>query len=105
MKLRLMQPSGIEDFNKREEKISGIYSFEQKAVKFHESYEEKFRKNKKAWNFFQSQVPSYQKPAIHWVMSAKKEETRLKRLDSLIKDSGAGQKIAPLRRNKVKNNG
>ncbi|MBL7961866.1 YdeI/OmpD-associated family protein, partial [bacterium] len=61
-------------------------------------YELLFRKNKKAWTFFNTQPPSYQKPATWWVMSAKQEETQLKRLVQLIKDSEAGVRIKQLRR-------
>ncbi len=53
-----------------------------------------FRANQKAWNFFQAQAPSYQKVANWWVMSAKKEETRLNRLTTLIADSEKGLKLA-----------
>lgn len=56
------------------------------------------RANEKAWNFFQTQPPSYRKPAIWWVMSAKQEQTRLKRLATLVEDSENGLRIALLRR-------
>lgn len=94
----LMQPAGTEAFKKREEAKSGQYSFEQKEIKLGAAYEKLFKKNKKAWIFFQSQVQSYRKPAIWWVISAKLEDTREKRLTILINDSEAGKKIAPLRR-------
>lgn len=100
--LELVHQKGIEAFERREESNSKIYSFEQKTVKFEKSYQDKFKDNKKAWDFFQSQIPSYQKPAIHWIMSAKKEETRLKRLNALIKDSEQGQHIKFLRRSNKK---
>jgi uncharacterized protein YdeI (YjbR/CyaY-like superfamily) len=97
-KLGLMYPAGLAIYAKREEKYSGIYSFEKEPVKLEDGYEKIFRKNKTAWEFFQSQVPSYKKPAINWVMSAKQEMTKLKRLNILINDSDAGLKIKPLRR-------
>jgi uncharacterized protein YdeI (YjbR/CyaY-like superfamily) len=97
-KLGLMQPSGLKVFNERDEKKSGIYSFEQKNSKLDVAYEKKFRSNKKAWDFFQAQAPYYQRTTIYWVMSAKKVETRLKRLAVLIKDSEKGQRIALLKR-------
>jgi uncharacterized protein YdeI (YjbR/CyaY-like superfamily) len=96
--LGLMQPSGIDVFNKRDEKKAQLYSFERDNVSLEAHFEKKFKENEKAWNFFQSQVLSYKKPAIWWINSAKQEATRLKRLEILIKDSEAGQKIAPLRR-------
>jgi len=100
--LGLMQPSGIEVFEKRDEKRAQLYSFERSNVKLDDQYEKKFKENNKAWNFFQSQAPSYKKPAIWWVISAKQEQTRLKRLETLIKDSEAEQKIGPLKRNSNK---
>jgi hypothetical protein len=55
-----------------------------------------FKKNRKAWDFFQSQPPYYRKTAGWWVMSAKKEETRQRRLKTLISDSAAARRIGPL---------
>lgn len=95
-KLGLMHPAGIEAFNKRKEEKSRIYSFEQENIQLDKKYEKQLKQNKKAWQFFQSQPPSYQKPAMWWVMSAKQETTRQKRLDELIKDSEAGQRISRL---------
>ena len=57
-----------------------------------------FRANKKAWAFFQSQPPSYRKPATWWVVSAKKDETKARRLATLIDDSEHGLRIKHLRR-------
>ncbi len=99
-KLGLMKPAGIAAFNKLDQNKSKIYSFEQRVVKFDKKYETIFKRNKKAWKYFSNQVPSYQKPAIHWVMSAKLEETRLRRLNILINDSAKEQKIILLKRNK-----
>jgi len=96
-KLGLINPAGIEVFKKREEKRSEIYSFEQNKVKLSKTYEFKFKSNKKAWKFFQSLPPSTKKPSIWWVMSAKKEETQIKRLDTLIKSSEEKTVIPQLR--------
>jgi uncharacterized protein YdeI (YjbR/CyaY-like superfamily) len=95
-KLGLMHPAGVEEFKKRESKRSEVYSFEQNKVKLSKKYELKFKSNKKAWEFFKSLPPSTKKPSIWWVMSAKKEETQLKRLDILIKSSEKREKIPPL---------
>ena len=92
-----MKPEGIAAFEKREEKNSKIYSYEKEPVKLDPKYEKKFKANKKAREYFQSQIPSYQKAAINWVMSAKQEATRISRLHTLIHDSEAGIKIKPLR--------
>jgi uncharacterized protein YdeI (YjbR/CyaY-like superfamily) len=91
-----MTPAGIAAFNLREESRSKIYSYEKQSVKLSDDFEARFRANEKAWSFFQSLPPSYHKPAINWVMSAKQETTRVKRLEELITDSEAGRKIKML---------
>lgn len=95
-KLGFMKPSGLAIFNSREESKSGIYSYEKENVKLSSSFNTKFRANKKAYKFFLSLPLSYQKPAINWVMSAKQEITKLKRLNELITDSESGRKIKML---------
>lgn len=96
-KLGLMKPAGLVAYKRKEENNSKIYSFEQRIVKFDTGYEKVFKKNKKAWNNFQLQPPYYRKTVTHWVMSAKQDVTRLKRLNRLIKDSEAGLKIKEMR--------
>jgi uncharacterized protein YdeI (YjbR/CyaY-like superfamily) len=98
-KLGLMRPAGSQAFEKRTGDQSGIYSYEQrKGAKLTAMYEKTFRVNKKAWKFFQAQPPWYQRTASWWVISAKKEETRLKRLAQLIEDSDNERTIRELRR-------
>lgn len=93
-----VQPSGLAAFEKRDEKKAGIYSFEQDAHKLSAAFEKIFRQNKKAWKFFSSQAPWYQRTSIHLVMSAKQEATRVKRLETLISDSENGRTIKQLTR-------
>jgi uncharacterized protein YdeI (YjbR/CyaY-like superfamily) len=90
-----MHPSGLAAFKVRDPKRSGIYSFEQreKNKTLGAAYEAKLKANTKAWAFFQAQPPGYRRLASLWVMSAKKEETKLKRLATLIADSAAGRRI------------
>lgn len=102
IKLKLMQPAGLDAYKRRKKEKSGIYSFEQRIIKLDEQYETILKSNKKAWKYFQEQVQSYRKPAIHWIMSARQEQTRLKRLETLIKCSEAGEVIPPLRWGTVK---
>jgi uncharacterized protein YdeI (YjbR/CyaY-like superfamily) len=87
MEKGLMKPSGIACFEKRKENRSKIYSYENEEVKFPPELEKQFKANKTAWKYFQSLAPSYKKTSKNWVMSAKREETKLKRLNELIKDS------------------
>lgn len=95
-----MRPAGVRAFEARDANKSGIYSFEQRAAaKLRPDELKQFRANARAWVFFDSQPPGYRKTAIWWVVSAKREETRARRLATLIADSAAGARIAPLRRN------
>ena len=97
IKQGLMKPAGLASFEKRKENRSKIYSYENGEVKLSPEFEKQFKANKIAWNYFQSLAPSYQKPSTNWVMSAKQETTRIKRLYELINDS-------ELLTNKWKNN-
>ena len=92
----LMHPAGLAAFAKRKENKSRIYSYEKEAAVLRNDFMKKFKANKKAWKFFQSMAPSYQRTAIHLVMNAKQEITKIKRLDELIKDSEAERKIKSL---------
>lgn len=92
-KLGLIHPAGVKAFEARDEKKSAIYSYENKDKKLPPEYEKKFKANKKAWAYFSSQAPWYQRTASHLVISAKQETTRLRRLDTLIKDSEKGKRI------------
>ena len=94
-----MRPAGMRAFEHRVGAKTEIYSYEQRmAPKLTPAYEKQFRANAAAWTFFQSHPPWYQRTATWWVVSAKREETRLKRLATLITDCGAGRTIAQLRR-------
>lgn len=68
------------------------------AEGFGPDFERRFRARSDAWEFFQAQPPGYRRTATRWVMSAKREETRLRRLETLIEDSAAGLRIKELRR-------
>ena len=94
-----MTAAGIAAFEARSEARTGIYSHEQAETPVLEpDQERRFRAHKKAWAFFQAQPPSYRKTAVWLVVSAKKPETREKRLAALIADSAAGRRLAQLER-------
>ncbi len=96
IKLGLVKPAGLEVFKKRDEKKANQYSFEQEKVILPKEFEKKIKANKKAWEYFEK-LPSYAKRlSTWWVISAKKEETKLNRLDVLIWCSEEGRKIPPL---------
>lgn len=86
----LMQPAGLLSFQNRKENKSRIYSYENEEVTFSPDFEKQFKENKKAWEYFQLLAPSYKKPSTNWVMSAKQEVTKIKRLAELIADSETG---------------
>tara|TARA_R110002051_G_scaffold168769_5_gene239369 strand:- start:1719 stop:2276 length:558 start_codon:yes stop_codon:yes gene_type:complete len=83
----LMTDSGHKAFSFRTEKKSKIYAYEKEPVSLNPIYIKQFKNNKTAWIFFEKQAPSYKKVIIHWIMSAKKEETRLSRLEKAIFES------------------
>jgi len=95
IKLGRMTSHGRTIFKKREKK-DAKYSFENRPQKLASAYEKQFRANPKAWQFFQAQAPWYQRTSCFWVMSAKQEETRRRRLSTLITDSASGRRIAML---------
>jgi uncharacterized protein YdeI (YjbR/CyaY-like superfamily) len=86
----LMQAAGLASFEKRTADKSKIYTHEIGEVKLEKSFEKEFKTNKKAWAYFKSLAPSYKKLSINWVMSAKQEATRIKRLKELIGDCENG---------------
>jgi uncharacterized protein YdeI (YjbR/CyaY-like superfamily) len=88
-----MKPAGRKAFEARRENRSGIYSYEQRRDRLEEPYASRMKKNGAARNFFEAQPSSYRKAAGWWVVSAKKEETRLARLGMLIEHSAAGRRI------------
>lgn len=94
-----MQPAGLKAFKARIPAKSGIYAFEQREnPKLSPEAERKFKANKRAWKFFESQPPGYRRLATWYVVSAKQEATRERRLLRLINDSSAGRRIGMLER-------
>jgi uncharacterized protein YdeI (YjbR/CyaY-like superfamily) len=93
IKQGLMKPAGLAAFEKRNENKSRIYAYERQAAKLSDEFERQFKANKRAWEFFQNQAPSYRKTVIYWVMSAKQEATRQRRLESLIAESGNERRV------------
>lgn len=89
----LMQPTGLKAFEARSEERSEVYSYERGDVKLDDAHEAALKANPKAWAFFQTTAPSYQKAAIWWIISAKKDETKQKRLATLIDDSENGRLV------------
>jgi len=91
--LGLVHPAGLATYEARDPKRQKGYSSENRDAKLSAEQERTFRKHKKAWENFSAMAPSYRRPAIWWVISAKREETRARRLATLIEDSAAGRRI------------
>jgi uncharacterized protein YdeI (YjbR/CyaY-like superfamily) len=93
-----MRPAGLAAFERRAPGESDAYSFERRhEAAFEPDQEKRFRANKKAWGFWEAQPPSYRTAATHWVTSAKRPETRDKRLRELIDDSANDLRVKQLR--------
>ena len=93
----LMHPAGVRAFERRKKDRSAIYAYEQrKTAALGPIFERRFRASPEAWKFFLAQAPWYRRTSTYWVISAKKEETRLKRLAILIDSSAAGRRIHQL---------
>jgi uncharacterized protein YdeI (YjbR/CyaY-like superfamily) len=92
-----MRPAGVAAFEARSDERSAIYSYEQRhEARLAPDEEREFRANERAWEFFQAQPPSYRRTALWWVVSAKREETRARRLRTLVEDSANGRRLPQL---------
>jgi uncharacterized protein YdeI (YjbR/CyaY-like superfamily) len=92
-----MRPAGLRAFAARRSDRMAIYAYEQRhEALFDEAFDAQFRANEAAWAFFTARPPAYRQAAIRWVISAKKAETRQRRLETLIADSATGRTIKEL---------
>jgi uncharacterized protein YdeI (YjbR/CyaY-like superfamily) len=95
----LMRPPGLQAFARRSADRCEIYTYQQRqGAQLSVAYVKKFRSHKKAWKFFQAQPPWYQRTASWWVIRAKREQTRRKRLAQLMEDSAHHRSLGQLRR-------
>lgn len=93
-----VRPAGLKAFEARSEDKTAIYSYEQRSPELPEPYTGELRANAAAWEFWQKQPPWYRRTASWWITSAKKEETRRKRLATLIELSAQGRPLPQLDR-------
>jgi uncharacterized protein YdeI (YjbR/CyaY-like superfamily) len=91
-----MHQAGLDAYAKRDDARSGVYSFEKRPEAFPSAMERRFRANRAAWSFFGQQPPGYRRLAIWWVSSAKRDETRERRLAQLIDVSARGMRLGVL---------
>lgn len=88
-----MKPAGLKAYEERDPAKSQQYSTEQRQIAWPPALESQFKKNKKAWAYFNAQPAGYRKTITWWVISAKREDTQQKRLSRLIELSAAGERI------------
>jgi uncharacterized protein YdeI (YjbR/CyaY-like superfamily) len=94
-----MRPAGLEAFRRRTADKTAIYSYEQRhEAKLDPAFERRFRSDRTAWDWFKAQPNGYRTNSVYWVMSAKKQETRERRLAALIEDSANRRTVGPLTR-------
>ena len=91
-----MRPTGLKVFTERTPGQLAGYSFEERPKEFDPPLAREFREAKEAWRFFQVQPPYYRRAATFWVMSARLDQTRRRRLSVLIKNSGQRRRIGLL---------
>jgi uncharacterized protein YdeI (YjbR/CyaY-like superfamily) len=91
----LMRPSGLKAFRERDRKKANLYSFENRPRRLDPALARAFKADRRAWAWFEAQAPWYRRTAIWWVMSAKRQETQLRRLATLIASSATGTKAPP----------
>ena len=92
-KAGLMKPAGLKAFSLRKENKSEVYAYENDTLFLDSNYEVQFRENKKAWDFFMKQAPSYRKAIMRWIMSAVQEKTRQSRLEKTINESKQQKRV------------
>lgn len=94
LRLGRMMPSGLAAWERRRPGKSGVYAFERRdAAEFDAAAERRFRRHATAWRYFQAQPAGYRRLATHYVVSAKRPETRERRLSRLIEHSAAGERL------------
>jgi uncharacterized protein YdeI (YjbR/CyaY-like superfamily) len=98
--LKLIRPAGLKAFQGSDIKKSLKYAEERKSAKLDPLYEKQFKSDKKAWEFFNTQPPGYQRICVFWIMSAKLEETRIKRLTLLMNYSQNLKRLEMFKTNK-----
>ena len=92
-----MRPAGLAAFDARDPDRTAIYSHEQAEVSLADEETTRIRANEAAWADWQGRPPSYRPAVTHWIASAKKPETRTRRLEALIEASATGEPVGPMR--------
>ncbi len=91
-----MHPAGLRAFEERDRRKDAQYSYEQAPMDLPAELEERLRRNESAWQHWRGQPPGYRRTAIHWILSAKRPETRERRFAELAEASAAARPIKPM---------
>src|SRR5438093_10418748 len=95
-KAGLMHPAGRKAFEERDQRRDAPYSYENRPHDLPPDAAARMQANAEAWRYWQAQTASYRRAATWWIVSAKQEATRQRRLETLIDDSAAHRPIKPL---------
>ena len=93
-----MTPAGLTAFAHKDAHKDSGYRAAALTAELTPEMIKQFKATPGAWEFFVEQPPGYRRQSIYWVMSAKREETRQRRVSTLIKDSENGLRIKQLRK-------
>lgn len=93
-----MRPAGLEAYAARRADRTAIYTYERPAASFSDEEAARLRAHEAAWSDWERRPPSYRRAVTGWVTSAKRPETRARRLDRLIDDAAEGRAVGPMRR-------
>jgi uncharacterized protein YdeI (YjbR/CyaY-like superfamily) len=89
-----MTPAGAAAFAHRTEAKSGVYAYEQADTAELSAAETRaFKRDKAAWKYFEATPPGYRKVILHWITSAKREETRASRFATFVQACAAGKRL------------
>lgn len=88
-----MRPPGLAAYERRDDTLTRRYSFERETAELAPAQVRAFRANRRAWEFFRAQPPYYRRLVAWWVISAKRDETRARRLAALVATSARGERI------------
>jgi uncharacterized protein YdeI (YjbR/CyaY-like superfamily) len=88
-----MHAAGLAAFERRDEGRGAGSGVGRETAAFDRAAERTFRANRPAWRFWQAQPPGYRRTATWWVVSAKREETRARRLATVIEHSARGERV------------
>jgi uncharacterized protein YdeI (YjbR/CyaY-like superfamily) len=90
-----LHPAGRRAFEERDQRKDASYSYEREPRELPPEWLARFEADAAAWAYWQRETPSYRRTAAHWVLSAKRPETRERRFATLIDDSAAGRRAKP----------